>query len=108
MVRCIASVGEASRQVLESRQVVVPPDAELIQAYWTSNRLVHGYFDVDPHRVLGHRDGVTSTAPGCCQEHAWRLIKVGSADRACQWGVLPVAQIGWDEHLLPMVLNDER
>jgi uncharacterized protein with HEPN domain len=51
VVRCIASVGEASRHVLEKHQAVIPPDVELIQAYWTRNRLVHGYFDVDPQRV---------------------------------------------------------
>ena len=51
VVRCLECVGEASRQVMASGHATSFPEVELLQAYWTRNRLAHGYYDIDLTRV---------------------------------------------------------
>jgi uncharacterized protein with HEPN domain len=51
VIRCLACIGEASRRVLGLAEENLPPGVEFLQAYWTRNRLVHGYYDVNVQRV---------------------------------------------------------
>ena len=51
VIRCLECIGEASRNVIA---VGCPPELEGIEffeAYWTRNRLAHGYYDLNPGRV---------------------------------------------------------
>jgi uncharacterized protein with HEPN domain len=51
VIRCLACIGEASRRVPGLAADELPPGIEFLQAYWTRNRLVHGYYDVNLQRV---------------------------------------------------------
>jgi uncharacterized protein with HEPN domain len=51
VIRCLECVGEASRQVVASGHATSFPDVEVLQAYWTRNRLAHGYYNIDLTRV---------------------------------------------------------
>lgn len=51
VVRCIECVGEAARHVLEDASNSGVAHLELYQAYWTRNRLAHGYYDLNMERV---------------------------------------------------------
>ena len=51
VIRCLECIGEASRRILASKLEELPPDIEFLQAYWTRNRLAHGYFDINMSRV---------------------------------------------------------
>jgi uncharacterized protein with HEPN domain len=51
VIRCLECVGEASRQVVTSGYAASFPETEFLQAYWTRNRLAHGYYDIDLARV---------------------------------------------------------
>jgi uncharacterized protein with HEPN domain len=51
VIRCLECIGEASRHIVASDEGVDAHTAELMAAYWTRNRLAHGYFDVNITRV---------------------------------------------------------
>ncbi|WP_273033181.1 HepT-like ribonuclease domain-containing protein [Pseudaminobacter soli (ex Zhang et al. 2022)] len=51
VVRCIECIGEASKRILESGSTPPTDRLEFLQAYWTRNRLAHGYYDVNAERV---------------------------------------------------------
>jgi uncharacterized protein with HEPN domain len=51
VIRCLECVGEASRQVVASGHAASFPEVEFLQAYWTRNRLAHGYYDINLARV---------------------------------------------------------
>jgi len=50
-IRCLACIGEASRHVLSPAEEDLPSGIEFLQAYWTRNRLVRGYYDVNVQRI---------------------------------------------------------
>jgi uncharacterized protein with HEPN domain len=51
VIRCLECIGEASRQILALDRKDLPSGIEFLQAYWTRNRLAHGYFDINLQRV---------------------------------------------------------
>lgn len=51
VIRCLECIGEASRHLQASKQSHQFSELELAEAYWTRNRVIHGYYDLDPSRV---------------------------------------------------------
>lgn len=51
VLRCIECIGEASGQIIKAGYADAFPDMEFMEAYWTRNRIAHGYYDVSPGRA---------------------------------------------------------
>lgn len=47
VIRCLEVVGEAARQATLLDESIAELLPELRQAYWTRNRVAHGYYDLD-------------------------------------------------------------
>ncbi len=70
VIRCLECIGEASRHVVAFDKGDDADVSQLVAAYWTRNRLAHGYFDVNITRVWQ-----TATGPAAeLTEHARRLL----------------------------------
>jgi uncharacterized protein with HEPN domain len=52
VIRCLECIGEASRHLETSERAHQFSELELAEAYWTRNRVIHGYYDLDPSRVF--------------------------------------------------------
>ena len=51
VLRCLECIGEASSQVIKAGYAELYPDIEFVEAYWTRNRIAHGYYDVSVGRI---------------------------------------------------------
>jgi uncharacterized protein with HEPN domain len=51
VVRCLECIREASRQIVADGHAQRFPHIQFVEAYWTRNRLAHGYYDLNLHRV---------------------------------------------------------
>jgi uncharacterized protein with HEPN domain len=51
VVRCLECIGEASRQIVAAGHSKDFGEIEFAEAYWTRNRLAHGYYDVNASRI---------------------------------------------------------
>jgi uncharacterized protein with HEPN domain len=51
VIRCIEVIGEASHNALQTDPGFSERFPEMRDAYWTRNRIAHGYYDLNPDRV---------------------------------------------------------
>lgn len=51
VIRCLECIGEASRQVIASGAASKFTEVEFVEAYWTPNRFIHGYYDLKVDRA---------------------------------------------------------
>ena len=51
VLRCIECIGEASRQIMKHGYAEQFPEMKFVQAYWTRNRIAHGYYDISIERI---------------------------------------------------------
>jgi uncharacterized protein with HEPN domain len=71
VARCLECIGEASRQVVASGEARQLPGIEFVEAYWTRNRIAHGYYDLNQSRVWAT---ATQSAPNLVS-HVRRVLK---------------------------------
>lgn len=70
VIRCLECIGEASRHIVAFDKGDDADVTQLMAAYWTRNRLAHGYFDVNITRVWQTATGPAAELTG----HARRLL----------------------------------
>jgi uncharacterized protein with HEPN domain len=57
VIRCLECIGEAAHHLQDADHSGGFDELELAEAYWTRNRLAHGYYDISAARVWATASG---------------------------------------------------
>ncbi len=57
VIRCLECIGEASHHLKASAAADQFSELELAEAYWTRNRIMHGYYDLSAARIWSTASG---------------------------------------------------
>jgi uncharacterized protein with HEPN domain len=75
VARCLECIGEASGHVVASGESQQLSGIEFVEAYWTRNRIAHGYYDLNQSRIW---TTATQSAPNLVSQVRRALQERGS------------------------------